>query len=122
MIDLSRDLLKIIFAGVGDTLRTRANLALVCPAFASVIREQTSVTVFSNNLAGAQHGSKWGARKDPTFKHTTHMNIEETDFRRSNIARIFTLVTFCPKLQSLSLQLTSVDIEGHSEAVLSLHL
>ena len=122
MTDLSKDLLNIIFAGVGDTLRTRANLALVCHAFASVVKEQTSVTVFSNNLAGAQHGSKWGARKDPTFKHITHMNIEESDFRRSNVARMFSLVTFCPKLQSLSLQLTSGDFEGHSEAVLSLHL
>ena len=35
---------------------------------------------------------------------------------------MFTLVTFCPKLQSLSLQLTSVDSEGHSAALLSLHL
>ena len=44
---MSTDLLKIILAGVGDTVRARAMLAPVCQAFASVIREQTSVTVLA---------------------------------------------------------------------------
>ena len=122
MTDLSNDLLKVILAGVGNTLRTRAKLARVCRAFASGIREQTSVTVFSSDLAGAQHGSKWGARKDPTFKHITHLSIEGSDLKRATVARMFTLVTFCPKLQSLSLQLMSVHSERPSETLLALHL
>ena len=115
LVDLPIPLLSRILNILPDTrqLHTRAKLASLSKAFASAVKQQQSISLSSSELIGLSDTLTVAAEANvsPTFQHITNPELRGVD--SSNHTRMLTIVSHCPVLKVLHMQLITEQCVGN---------
>ncbi len=119
LVDLPIPLLSRILNILPDTrqLHTRAKLASLSKAFASAVKQQQSISLSSSELIGLSDTFTVATQASlfPTFQHITNLKLQGVN--SSNHTRMLTIVSHCPLLKVLHMQLTTEQcVDDHFQA------